>query len=92
MASLQRYLKYNESVVFTISRVGGLRWQPSGWACSHGEECSDKHGDYRQERRTQCDERHKQSCAHCGLYVYAIVELERLKVQHCLIVGKTNCD
>jgi hypothetical protein len=59
MASLQRYLKYDESVVFSISRVGGLRWQPSSWACPHGEECSEKYGDYRQERRTQCGERHK---------------------------------
>ena len=59
MASLQRYLKYDESVVFSISRVGGLRWQRSGRACPHGEECSEKYGDYRQERRTQCGERHK---------------------------------
>ena len=39
--------KYNESVVFNISRVGCLRWQRSSWACPHGEERGEKHGDYR---------------------------------------------
>jgi hypothetical protein len=47
MASLQRYLKYNESVVFSISRVGALRWEPPSWACPHGEKRSEKYGDYR---------------------------------------------
>jgi hypothetical protein len=28
----------HERIVFSISRVGVLRWQPSGWTCSHGEE------------------------------------------------------
>ena len=40
-------LKDNESVVFNISRVGCLRWQRSSWACPHGEERGEKHGDYR---------------------------------------------
>jgi hypothetical protein len=39
--------KYNESVVFNISRVGCLRWQRSSWACPQGEERGEKHGDYR---------------------------------------------
>ena len=73
MASLLRYFKYYENVVFSISRVGALRWQPSGWACSHGEERSERYGDYRQERRAQCGEGHKESCAYCGLHVHTIV-------------------
>ena len=43
--------KYNESVIFSISRVGRLRWQHSSRACSHGAERGEKHGDYREERR-----------------------------------------
>ena len=66
--------KYNEGVVFSISRVGRLRWQRSRWARPHGEERGEKFGDYREERRAQCGEGHKEGCAHCGLYVHAIVE------------------
>ena len=66
--------KYNESVVFSISRIGHLRWQRSSWACPHGEERGEKYGDYREERRAQCGEGHKESCPHCGLHVHAIVE------------------
>jgi len=39
--------KYNESVVFNISRVGCLCWERSSWAGPHGEERGEKHGDYR---------------------------------------------
>ena len=39
--------KYNESVVFSISRFGRLRWQRSSWACPHSEERGEKYGDYR---------------------------------------------
>jgi hypothetical protein len=39
--------KYHESVVFIISRAGSLRWQRSSGACPHGEERSEKYGDYR---------------------------------------------
>ena len=39
--------KYNESVVFSISRIGGLRWQRLSWACPHREERGEKYGDYR---------------------------------------------
>ena len=66
--------KYNESVVFSISRIGRLRWQRSSWACPHRKERGEKYGDYREERRAQCGEGHKESCAHCGLHVHAIVE------------------
>ena len=66
--------KYNESVVFSISRVGRLHWQHSGWACPHGEERGEKYGDYREERGAQCGQGHKEGCAHCGLHVHAIVE------------------
>ena len=82
MASLQRYLKYDESVVLNISRVGGLRWQPSGWACPHGEERVEKHGDYREKRRAQRGERHKEGCAHCGLRVHAVIEFQGLRIRH----------
>jgi hypothetical protein len=67
--------KYNESVVFSISRVGRLRWQRSSWACSHGEERGERHGYYREERRAQCGKGHKESCAHRGSHGDAIVEL-----------------
>ena len=67
-------IKYNESVVLSISRVGRLRWQRSRWARPHGEERGEKFGDYREERRAQCGEGHKEGCAHCGLHVHAIVE------------------
>jgi len=66
--------KYNEGVVFTISRTRRLRWQRSRWARPHGEERGEKYGDYREERRAQCGEGHKEGCAHCGLYVHAIVQ------------------
>jgi len=66
--------KYNESVVFSISRIGRLRWQRSSWACPHRKERGERYGDYREERRAQCGEGHKESCAHCGLHVHAIVE------------------
>ena len=39
--------KYNEGVVFSISRVGHLRWERPSWACPHGEERGEKYGDYR---------------------------------------------
>jgi len=81
MASLQRYFKYNESVVFNISRTGRLPRQRSSWSCPHSEECSEKYGDYREERRPQFGERHKESCAQCGLHVYAIIEFDRLKLR-----------
>jgi dTDP-4-dehydrorhamnose 3,5-epimerase-like enzyme len=47
--------KYHESVIFSISRARALHWQRSqrsSWACPHGEERGEKHGDYREERRT----------------------------------------
>jgi len=77
MASVLRYFRYHESVVFNISRGRPLHWQHSersSWACPHGEERGEKHGDYREERRAQCGEGHKESCAHCGQHVHAIVE------------------
>ena len=74
MASLHRYLKYNENVVFNISRVGGLHWERSSWAGPHGEERGKKYGDYCQERRAQCGEGNKESGAHCGLQGHSIVE------------------
>jgi hypothetical protein len=43
--------KYNESVIFSISRIGCLRWQRSSRACPHGKKRGEKHGDYREERR-----------------------------------------
>jgi hypothetical protein len=55
LASLLRYFRYHESVIFNISRVRPLRWQcpqRSGWAYPHGEERGEKYGDYREERRT----------------------------------------
>jgi len=58
--------KYHESVIFSISRIGDLCRQRSSWACPNGEVCSEKYGGYGQERRPQCSERHKKSCAHCG--------------------------
>ena len=67
-------IKYDESVVFSISRAGGLRWQRSSWACPHGEERGEKYGDYREERCAQCGEGHKEGRPHCGLHVHAIVE------------------
>jgi hypothetical protein len=66
--------KYNESVVFSISRARGLRWQRSSLACPHRKERGERYGDYREERRAQCGEGHKESRAHCGLRVHAIVE------------------
>jgi len=77
MASVLRYFRYHESVVFNISRGRPLHWQHSersSWACPHSEERGEKHGDYREERRAQCGEGHKESCAHCGQHVHAIVE------------------
>ena len=65
---------YHESVVFYISRPGGLCRQHSSRACPHGEERGEEYGDYREERRAQCGEGHKEGCAHCGLHVHAIVE------------------
>ncbi len=29
--------KHHESVVFSMSRAGGLRWQRSSWTCPHRE-------------------------------------------------------
>jgi hypothetical protein len=89
MASLQRYFKYNESVVFNISRTGRLPRQRSSWSCPHSEECSEKYGDYREERRPQFGERHKESCAQCGLHVYAIIEFDRLKLRQCFCGRQT---
>ena len=66
--------KYNESVVFSISRARGLRWQRSSWACPHRKERGERYGNYREERRAQCGEGHKESCAHFALHVHAIVE------------------
>jgi hypothetical protein len=70
---------YNERVIFNISRVGSLRWQPSGWACPHSEARSEKYRDYRQERRAQRGEGHEESCAHRGLQSYAIIKFRRLR-------------
>ena len=74
MAPLLRYFRYHENVVFNISRAGGLRRQRSSWACPHGETCGEEHGNYSEERRAQHCEGHKESCAHCGQHVHAIVE------------------
>jgi hypothetical protein len=54
LAPLLRYFKYHESVIFNISRVRRLRRQHpqrASWACPHGEERGEKHGDYREECR-----------------------------------------
>jgi hypothetical protein len=78
--------KYNESVVFSISRVRPLHWQRSQrsrWACPHGEERGEKHGDNREECRAQCGQGHKEGCAHCGLHVHAIVEAWWLRLRQC---------
>jgi len=88
---------YYENVVFSISRVGALRWQSPGWACPHGEERSERYGDHRQERRAQRGQGHKESCTYCGLHVHAIVQLRRLTLweRFCrchTTVGKTKCD
>jgi hypothetical protein len=77
MVSRLRYFRYHESVVFSISRVRPLHGQHSqraSWACPHGEERGEKHGDYREERRAQCGEGHKESGAHCGPQGDSIVE------------------
>ena len=75
--------KYNESVVFSISRIGRLRWQRSSRACPHREERGEKYGDYREERRAQCGEGHKKSGSHCGLRVHAIIETRCLRLRQC---------
>jgi hypothetical protein len=67
-------LTYYESVIFSISRVGVMRWDPSSWACPHGEARGEKYSDYREERRAQRGQGHKESCAHRGLQPHAIVE------------------
>src|SRR6476620_4185910 len=54
LASLLRYFRYHESVIFNISRARRLRRQHpqhSSWACPHGEDRGEKHGDYREECR-----------------------------------------
>jgi hypothetical protein len=54
-----------------------LHWQRSqrsSRACPHGQERGEEHGDYREERRAQCCEGHKESGAHCGLHGNSIVE------------------
>jgi len=86
-----RYFRYHESVVFNISRAGGLRRQRSSRACSHGEERGEKYGDYRQERRAQCGEGHKESCAHCGQHVHAIVEGPVLETPAVLLQPPYDC-
>ena len=65
--------KYNESVAFSISRAGGLRWQRASWACSHGEERGERHGDYREERGAQRCEGHAKSRSQGILYAHAII-------------------
>jgi hypothetical protein len=70
--------KYDESVIFSISRVGCLRWQYSSWACAHGKARGEKHSDYCEERRAQCGEGHKKSRAHRGLRVHALIEFKHL--------------
>jgi hypothetical protein len=82
---------YYENVVFSISRVGALRWQPPSWTCSHGEERGERYGYYRQERRAQCGQGHKESCAHCGLYVHAIAEFRRLVASAAFLLLSYGC-
>jgi len=89
---------YYENVVFSISRVGALRWQHPSWACPHREKRSEKYGDYCQERRAQCSEGHKESRAHCGVHVYAVIDFRRLRLPQCfcrrrhITVGRTKYD
>jgi hypothetical protein len=84
---LQRNIKYYESVVFSYSRIRRLRWKRAGGTCSHGETCGEEHCDNRYERGAQRGEGNKESCAHCGLQSYAIVEggLRLLKLFTALI-------
>ena len=80
LASLLRYFRYHESVIFNISRARSLYWQRShrsSWACPHGEERGERHGDYRQERCAQYRERHKESGPHRGPRGNSIVESPR---------------
>jgi hypothetical protein len=45
-------LNYNESVIFSHSRIRCLRWQRSGWACSHRATRGEGHCDNGEECRT----------------------------------------
>ena len=83
--------RYYEGVVFTISRARRLRRQRSRWACPHGEERDEKYGDYREERRAQRGEGHKESCAHCGLHVHAIVEKPVFETPTALLRRSYDC-
>jgi hypothetical protein len=49
-ASVTKF-KYNESVIFSNSRIRCLRWQRSGWACSHRAARGEGHRDYGEECR-----------------------------------------
>lgn len=63
---------YDESVVFSISCIWGLRRDAPSWACPHRERGREKHGDYRQKCCAQCSERYKTGCAQCALRVHTI--------------------
>jgi hypothetical protein len=65
---------YNESVIFSHSRIRRLRRKRPGGTCSHGETCGEKHRDNGQERCAQHCERHKKGRAHSSERSYAITQ------------------
>src|SRR5438128_2087057 len=83
-ASLPRYFKYNESVVFSYCGVRHFRHGRTGRTCPHSEECSERHGDYGEERRAQRCEGHKESGAHGGLHVHAIIGAKKFGTRQSL--------
>ena len=90
-------LMYHESVIFSISRVGALRGQSSGWARTHGEERGEKFRRYRQERRAQCGEGYEASGAHYDLHVHTVIECRAIETSAVFcsrhtIDGQTKCD
>ncbi len=66
---------YYESPIFSISRVGSLRWYSPGRSCVDSQTRGEKYRNYRQERRAHRGEGHKESCSHCRLQPYTVVEL-----------------
>ena len=85
-------IKYDERVVFSISRIGALRGKSSGWACAHSQTRGEKHSDYREKRRAQRGEGHKKSRAHGGLRVHALIQFGAVPAAIQLSEGEVRLD
>ena len=64
--------KYNESVIFSHSRIRCLRWQRTGWACSHRTTRGEGQCDYSEECGAWRCEGHTKSRPQSGQFLHSI--------------------